>query len=88
MLKLSYLVFFSFRFVASLKNRSDEEELQFTTDMINGNFSNYSAWHNRRYASLAILFGIGFSVVKKDLLREYYLAPLMNYEVLFGTLLL
>ncbi|GMP93177.1 hypothetical protein CsSME_00043123 [Camellia sinensis var. sinensis] len=36
------------RFVAALKNRSDEEELHFTTDLINENFSNYSSWHNRR----------------------------------------
>ncbi|CAL5428154.1 unnamed protein product [Camellia sinensis] len=34
------------RFVAALKNRSDEEELHFTTDLINENFSNYSSWHN------------------------------------------
>ncbi|KAI7995297.1 Geranylgeranyl transferase type-2 subunit alpha 1 [Camellia lanceoleosa] len=27
--------------------RSDEEELHFTTDLINENFSNYSSWHNR-----------------------------------------
>lgn len=37
-----------FRFVAALQNRSEEDELKFTTDMINTNFSNYSAWHNRR----------------------------------------
>ncbi|MQL78665.1 hypothetical protein Taro_011094 [Colocasia esculenta] len=35
------------RFVAALKNVPEEEELKFTTDMINKNFSNYSAWHNR-----------------------------------------
>ncbi|CAL5354738.1 unnamed protein product [Camellia sinensis] len=35
------------RFVAALKNRSDEEELHFTTDLINENFSHYSSWHNR-----------------------------------------
>ncbi|CAL5428168.1 unnamed protein product [Camellia sinensis] len=35
-------------FIAALKNRSDEEELHFTTDLINKNFSNYSSWHNRR----------------------------------------
>lgn len=35
------------RFIAALQNRSEEDELKFTTDMINTNFSNYSAWHNR-----------------------------------------
>ncbi|CAL5430551.1 unnamed protein product [Camellia sinensis] len=34
------------RFVAALKIRSDEEELHFTTDLINENFSNYSSCHN------------------------------------------
>ncbi|CAL5354746.1 unnamed protein product [Camellia sinensis] len=38
-------------FVAALKNRSDEEELHFTTDLINENFSNYSSWHNRSLTS-------------------------------------
>ncbi|KAI7995647.1 Geranylgeranyl transferase type-2 subunit alpha 1 [Camellia lanceoleosa] len=37
----------AFEFVAALKNRSDEEELHFTTDLKNENFSNYSSWHNR-----------------------------------------
>lgn len=53
--KWSNLVFI-FRFVAALKNRSDEEELHFTTDLINENFSNYSSWHNRRYACISMLF--------------------------------
>nr|CAD1832068.1 unnamed protein product [Ananas comosus var. bracteatus] len=35
------------RFVTRLKNVLEEEELGFTMDMINTNFSNYSAWHNR-----------------------------------------
>ena len=42
------------RFVTALKNIPDEEELQYTTDMIYENFSNYSAWHNRRYILMQI----------------------------------
>ncbi|KAK8951662.1 hypothetical protein KSP39_PZI003237 [Platanthera zijinensis] len=37
------------RFVAKLKDVPEVEELEFTMHMINTNFSNYSAWHNRRY---------------------------------------
>lgn len=42
--------FFS-RFVAALLNRSDEDELNHTQDLIDKNISNYSAWHNRRYSN-------------------------------------
>ncbi|KAG0476629.1 hypothetical protein HPP92_012999 [Vanilla planifolia] len=35
-------------FVAKMKDVSEVEELKFTMDMIDSNFSNYSAWHNRR----------------------------------------
>ncbi|KAL3644963.1 hypothetical protein CASFOL_010143 [Castilleja foliolosa] len=34
-------------FITTLKKIPDEEELQYTTDVIYDNFSNYSAWHNR-----------------------------------------
>ncbi|VVB17559.1 unnamed protein product [Arabis nemorensis] len=40
------------RFVVELTKMSEQDELQYTTDMINNSFSNYSAWHNRRYAYL------------------------------------
>ncbi|KAF6160625.1 hypothetical protein GIB67_019565 [Kingdonia uniflora] len=42
----SYLRYFS-RFVAELNNVPEEEELKHTQCMIDMNFSNYSAWHNR-----------------------------------------
>lgn len=49
------LIFFSLlvsiRFIAKLKNIPEEEELGFTKKMIDLNFSNYSAWHNRRYVT-------------------------------------
>lgn len=40
-----------------LTKTSEQDELQYTTDLLNGDkndvsFSNYSAWHNRRYAYL------------------------------------
>lgn len=37
------------RFLAKFKGVPEEEELQYTMDKIGENFSNYSAWHNRRY---------------------------------------
>lgn len=47
-LELLLIFVFFLRFVAAMKNVSAKEELDHTTDMINTNFSNYSAWHNRR----------------------------------------
>ena len=46
------------RFITELKKIPDEDELQYTTDMIYDNFSNHSAWHNRRYASLFLEISI------------------------------
>lgn len=43
------------RFLAALKHATDEEELKYMTDKINTNFSNYSAWHNRRHVFLLSL---------------------------------
>ena len=68
-----YLILLFVRFVAALMNRAEVDELQYTTNMINTNFSNYSAWHNRRYDLIAIKFwfldlflvikiGIGFQL--------------------------
>jgi hypothetical protein len=37
------------RFLARFMGVPDEEELKYTMDKISDNFSNYSAWHNRRY---------------------------------------
>jgi hypothetical protein len=45
----------TFRFVTDLMKRSDEDELKYTEEVIGENFSNYSAWHNRRYAK-SLLF--------------------------------
>nr|GMD93941.1 geranylgeranyl transferase type-2 subunit alpha 1-like [Ipomoea batatas] len=44
------------RFITALKNIPDEEELQYTTDMIYMIiFSNYSAWHNRSALLIRLL---------------------------------
>lgn len=59
---------FTFRFVAALMKRSDEDELKYTEEVIGANFSNYSAWHNRRYA--------------KSLLFQKYI-PIMTSRVFF-----
>lgn len=45
---------FPFRFLASLSNVPEVEELKYTMEMIDSNFSNYSAWHNRRYCVMLL----------------------------------
>lgn len=63
------------RFVAALVNIPEEDELNYTTNMIDTNFSNYSAWHNRRYCLLNSEFksfvvrSLG-SIVRVELLSE------------------
>ncbi|XP_068637448.1 geranylgeranyl transferase type-2 subunit alpha 1-like [Aristolochia californica] len=61
------------RFVAALKNVPAEEELKFTTDKINANFSNYSAWHNRcvLLSNLLSEKAQGFYPREKVLMEEY-----------------
>lgn len=49
--KFFFPLLVSIRFVAKLKNMPEEEELGFTKKMIDLNFSNYSAWHNRRFVT-------------------------------------
>jgi geranylgeranyl transferase type-2 subunit alpha len=44
------------RFLARFMGVPEEEELKYTMDKISDNFSNYSAWHNRRYAVVNIHF--------------------------------
>ncbi|PKA63986.1 Protein farnesyltransferase/geranylgeranyltransferase type-1 subunit alpha [Apostasia shenzhenica] len=63
------------RFVAKLKVVPEVEELKFTMDMIDTNFSNYSAWHNRS-ALLSCMLStkvLGFDERAKILAEEYEL---------------
>ncbi|XP_010475361.1 PREDICTED: geranylgeranyl transferase type-2 subunit alpha 2-like [Camelina sativa] len=60
------------RFVVELTKTSEQDELQHTTDMINDNFSNYSAWHNRSVllSSLVAKKADGF-MPKETIRREF-----------------
>ncbi|KAJ6805241.1 geranylgeranyl transferase type-2 subunit alpha 1 [Iris pallida] len=61
------------RFVAKLKNVAEVDELKFTMDMINTNFSNYSAWHNRSVllSNLLKQKAEGFDTKESILTEEY-----------------
>lgn len=63
------------RFVAKLKGLPEVEELKFTMDMINTNFSNYSAWHSRSGLLSRLLNkkAQGFVDREKILTEEYEL---------------
>ncbi|EPS62327.1 hypothetical protein M569_12464, partial [Genlisea aurea] len=43
------------RFITALKNIPDDEEFNYTTHVIEDNFSNYSAWHNRSVLLLKLM---------------------------------
>lgn len=47
-----------YRFLARFMGVPDVEELKYTMDKISDNFSNYSAWHNRRYT--IVIYGRSF----------------------------
>ncbi|KAL0917324.1 hypothetical protein M5K25_012379 [Dendrobium thyrsiflorum] len=63
------------RFVAKLKGLPEVEEVKFTMDMINTNFSNYSAWHSRSGVLSRLLSkkAEGFAEREKILTEEYEL---------------
>ena len=44
------LSFLCNRFLAKVNKTTENQELEYTIKKINQNFSNYSAWHTRRYA--------------------------------------
>ncbi|XP_020271364.1 geranylgeranyl transferase type-2 subunit alpha 1 [Asparagus officinalis] len=63
------------RFVTKLKNVPEVEELKFTRAMIDINFSNYSAWHNRSalFSQLLKQKAEGFESKENILTEEYKL---------------
>ncbi|WOL17629.1 geranylgeranyl transferase type-2 subunit alpha 1 [Canna indica] len=60
------------RFVANLKSVTEEEELKYTKKMIDINFSNYSAWHNRSALLSHVLEKDQRFEFKKSTLTEEY----------------
>ncbi|XXG55781.1 hypothetical protein AAC387_Pa03g3375 [Persea americana] len=77
------------RFVAGLENQSLEDELKFTTDKINSNFSNYSAWHNRSVLLSQLLKQKGqrLSEDYEPSISKWQLETLSNEIALFRELL-
>lgn len=61
------------RFVAAMKDVPEEDELQFTMKMIDRNFSNYSAWHNRGVLLSRLLEQKAEGYISKEeiLMKEY-----------------
>ncbi|KAH7678879.1 Protein geranylgeranyltransferase type II protein [Dioscorea alata] len=61
------------RFLAALSNVPEVEELMYTMEMIDSNFSNYSAWHNRSFllSNLLKQKAQGFVSKEKILTDEY-----------------
>lgn len=59
-------------------NIPEDKELKYTTDMIDTNFSNYSAWHNRRYSLRNPEFISFFSVKDLGLVVLAYCSMLVH----------
>ncbi|KAI3884686.1 hypothetical protein MKX03_016134, partial [Papaver bracteatum] len=70
------------RFVAALKNVPEADELKYTTEMIDRNISNYSAWRNRSaiLSHLMMQKAQGFDLKEKVLGKQYKLV----HEAIFS----